>query len=91
MKKTREEKQQFMFAVKQLVTREIKRKYARSYLGILWSVLNPLLSMAVMSLIFTTLFKRSIANYPIYYMTGQIMWSSAASMPTEEPPISCCW
>lgn len=75
MKKTREEKQQFMFAVKQLVTREIKRKYARSNLGILWSVLNPLLSMAVMSLIFTTLFKRSIANYPIYYMTGQIMWS----------------
>ena len=75
MKKTREERQQFMFAVKQLVTREIKRKYARSYLGILWSVLNPLLSMAVMSLIFTTLFKRSIANYPIYYMTGQIMWS----------------
>lgn len=75
MKKTREEKQQFMFAVKQLVTREIKRKYARSYLGILWSVLNPLLSMAVLSLIFTTIFKRSIENFPIYYLTGQIMWS----------------
>lgn len=75
MKKTREEKQQFMFAVKQLVTREIKRKYARSYLGILWSVLNPLLSMAVMSLIFTTIFKRSIENFPIYYLTGQIIWS----------------
>lgn len=75
MKKTREEKQQFMFAVKQLVTREIKRKYARSYLGILWSVLNPLLSMAVMSLIFTTIFKRNIDNYPMYYLTGQIIWS----------------
>lgn len=75
MKKTREEKQQFMFAVKQLVTREIKRKYARSYLGILWSVLNPLLSMAVMSMIFTTIFKRSIENFPIYYLTGQIIWS----------------
>ena len=75
MKKTREEKQQFMFAVKQLVTREIKRKYARSYLGVLWSVLNPLLSMAVLSLIFTTIFKRSIENFPIYYLTGQIIWS----------------
>ena len=75
MKKTREEKQQFMFAVKQLVTREIKRKYARSYLGILWSVLNPLLSMAVLSLIFTQIFKRSIENFPIYYLTGQIIWS----------------
>ena len=75
MKRSKEERQQFMFAVKQLVSREIKRKYARSYLGILWSVLNPLLSMAVLSLIFTTIFKRSIENFPIYFLTGQIIWS----------------
>ena len=75
MKKNKEERQQCFFAVKQLVSREIKRKYARSYLGVLWSVLNPLLSMAVMSLIFTTIFKRSIENFPIYYLTGQVLWS----------------
>lgn len=75
MKKSKEERQQYFFAVKQLVSREIKRKYARSYLGVLWSVINPLLSMAVISLIFTTIFKRSIENFPIYYLTGNIIWS----------------
>lgn len=66
---------QYIFVIRELVSREIKRKYARSYLGILWSVLNPLLSMAVMSMIFSTIFKRSIINFPIYYLTGSIFWS----------------
>ena len=68
----RQQRKQYAFVVKQLTSREIKRKYARSYLGIVWSVLNPLLSMAVLSLIFSQLFRRSIENYPIYYLTGYI-------------------
>lgn len=74
-RKSKEERKQYRFALKQLVSREIKRKYARSYLGIVWSVLNPLLTMAVMSMIFSTIFKRSIENFPIYYLTGTILWS----------------
>jgi len=66
---------QYFFVISELVSREIKRKYARSYLGIIWSVLNPLLSMAVMSMIFSTIFKRNIENFPIYYLTGSIFWS----------------
>lgn len=73
-RRKREERQQYIFALKQMVSREIKRKYARSYLGIVWSVLNPLLTMAVMSMIFSTIFKRSIENFPIYYLTGTILW-----------------
>ena len=69
-----QQRRQFAFVVRQLTAREIKRKYARSYLGIVWSVLNPLLSMAVLSLIFSQLFRRSIENYPIYYLTGYILW-----------------
>ena len=65
---------QYGFVVRELVSREIKRKYARSYLGILWSVLNPLLMMIVMSAIFSTMFRRSIENYPIYYLTGNIIY-----------------
>lgn len=72
--KKREERKQYIFALKQMVSREIKRKYARSYLGIVWSVLNPLMMMAVMSMIFTTIFKRQIENFPIYYLTGQIIF-----------------
>ncbi len=65
---------EYFFVLKELVGREIKRKYARSYLGILWSVLNPLLSMAVLSLIFSYIFSRSIENFPIYYLTGYVLW-----------------
>lgn len=74
-----EEQKQYMFAVKQLVAREVKRKYARSYLGIVWSVLNPLMTMAVMSMIFSTMFRRSIENFPIYYLTGTIFWQLFSS------------
>ncbi len=70
-----EDLKQYFFAISELTSREIKRKYARSYLGIVWSVLNPLLLMIVISLIFSALFRRSIENYPIYYLTGQTLWS----------------
>lgn len=70
----KEQKKQYWFVIKELTGREIKRKYSRSYLGILWSVLNPLLSMTVISLIFSQIFRRSIENFPIYYLTGYIIW-----------------
>ncbi len=73
---TSQQHKQYTFVVKQLTSRELKRKYSRSYLGIIWSVLNPLLSMAVLSLIFSQLFRRSIENYPIYYLTGYILWQT---------------
>ena len=74
MQEKREELKQYIFVIRQLVAREIKRKYSRSYLGILWSVLNPLLNMIVLSVIFTTMFRRSIENYPLYLLTGQTIW-----------------
>lgn len=83
LKNSNQDRKQYMFAVRQLVSREIKRKYARSYLGIIWSVLNPLMSMAVMSMIFSTIFKRSIENFPIYYLTGTIFWNLFSSATTS--------
>lgn len=72
---SKQDKKQYFFVIQELTMREIRRKYARSYLGILWSVLSPLLTMVVMSLIFSTMFRRSIENFPIYYLTGNIFWS----------------
>ncbi len=74
-KKEHLERKQHWFVIQQLTSREIKRKYARSYLGILWSVLNPLLTMIVMSLVFSTMFERAIEKFPIYYLTGSIIWT----------------
>ena len=73
------------FALRQLVTREMKRKYSRSRLGILWSVLSPLLSMAVLSLVFSTMFRKSIENYPVYYLTGFVIWSFFTAAPGGQP------
>ena len=53
----------------ELIRRDIKIKYRRSVLGILWSFLDPLLSMIVLTIVFSTLFHR-IPNYPIYYLSG---------------------
>ncbi|PAV07395.1 ABC transporter [Methanosphaera cuniculi] len=53
----------------ELIRRDIKIKYRRSVLGIFWSFLDPLLSMIVLTIVFSTLFHR-IPNYPIYYLTG---------------------
>ena len=78
-----QQKRQYAFVIRQLTAREVKRKYARSYLGVIWSVLNPLLSMAVLSLIFSQLFKRSIENYPIYYLRGYILWQAFTGATTS--------
>ena len=42
----------------QLVQRDVKLKYRRSFLGYVWSVLNPLLIMLVMTVVFSTMFQR---------------------------------
>lgn len=59
----------------QLVSRDIKLKYRRSFLGYLWSVLNPLLIMCVMTVVFSTMFRRNIENYPVYLFCGQLMFN----------------
>ena len=61
--------------LKHLVTKDLKLKYRRSVLGYLWSVLNPLLIMIVMSIVFSTMFDRNIENYPLYLFTGQLLYN----------------
>ena len=61
--------------LKLLVSRNIKLKYRRSVLGYVWSVLNPLLTMLVMTVVFSTMFKRNIENYPVYLFCGQLLFN----------------
>lgn len=66
------------FTITSLVSRDFKLKYRRSALGVLWSVLNPLLMMIVLSVVFSTFFKFSIENYPLYVILGNVMFSLMA-------------
>lgn len=59
----------------ELVVRDIKVRYRKSVLGLLWTVLNPLLMMCVITVVFSTLFRQNIPNFPIYYLAGSLTFS----------------
>jgi len=65
----------YRFLLSQLITRDFKTKYRRSVLGILWSFLNPLLTMTVQYVVFSTLFKTDISNFPVYLLIGIVFFS----------------
>ena len=67
----------YSFLMKQLVLRDFKVKYKRSVLGIVWSLLYPILMMAVMAIVFSQMFKFKVEgiNYLVYLMTGLIMFN----------------
>ena len=60
---------------RQLVSKDIKLKYRRSFLGYLWSVLNPLLIMGIMVIVFSNMFRFAIPNYPVYLIIGQTIFN----------------
>ena len=64
---------QFMF--EELVKRDFKQKYKRTVLGMLWSVLSPLLTLLVMRLVFTQFFGRNIEHYTTYMFAGNLIYS----------------
>ena len=73
----------YRYLMKQLVARDFKSKYKRSVLGILWSFLNPLLTMVVQYIVFSTLFKSDIPNFALYLLIGIVcfnFFSEATSM-----------
>jgi ABC-2 type transport system permease protein len=73
----------YEFLLSQLVSRDFKTKYKRSVLGVLWSFLNPLLSMTVQYVIFSTIFKSNIPNFAVYLLIGIVFFnffSEATSM-----------
>lgn len=62
------------FALWELTKRELNRKYARSYLGILWSIFYPLLRMLLVVFLFSFVFSKGIDRYPAYYFTGFLLY-----------------
>ena len=67
----------YNFLMKQLIVRDFKVKYKRSFLGVIWSLLYPLLTMAVMALVFTNVFKFSTpgVNYLVYLLSGLVLFN----------------
>lgn len=65
----------YQFLFEELVKRDFKKRYNRTVLGIVWSVLSPLLMLSAMAVIFGNFFGRSIEHYVIYLFSGQVIFN----------------
>jgi ABC-2 type transport system permease protein len=63
----------------ELVKKDIKLKYRNSYLGVVWTMLEPLLTMVVLTLVFSKLLGRGTKDFPVYILTGRLLYSFFAN------------
>lgn len=66
---------QYRFLFEELVKRDFAKKYKRTVLGMLWSILGPLMTLGVMALVFTQFFGRNMEHYIIYLFCGNLLFS----------------
>ena len=66
---------QYRELVRNLVIRDIKLRYRNSVLGFVWCLGNPLLMMAVFTVVFTVLMHNDIPNYPIFILCALLPWN----------------
>lgn len=59
----------------ELVKKEIKLKYRNSYLGVIWTMLEPLLTMIVLTVVFSELLGKGTRDFPVYILTGRLLFS----------------
>jgi ABC-2 type transport system permease protein len=70
---------QYKDLVLQFISRSLKTRYKRSMLGVVWTLLNPLLTMVVLTLVFSNVFRFDIEYYPIYILSGLVAWNFFSS------------
>ncbi len=65
----------YRFLLGELIKKGITLKYRRSYLGILWTLIEPLLTMIVLTIVFGTLFGNEDRQFPVYILSGRLLYS----------------
>ncbi|MEE0939934.1 ABC transporter permease [Methanobrevibacter sp.] len=68
-----------IFLLEEIVKKNFSSKYKDSVLGVLWTILSPLLMMALFTIIFSTLFGRNIDNYAVYFLCGWCLFTFFSS------------
>ncbi len=71
------------FILRRMIYTNFKTRYKRSYLGVVWSMLNPLLNMIVFVVIFSNLFRFNIPHYPLYVLSGNMIFTFFAQSTSE--------
>lgn len=75
MKQYIENFKKYKFLLYELIKKGIKLKYRRSYLGVLWTLLEPLLTMAVLTMVFSGFYGKSDQTFPVYILTGRLLYT----------------
>jgi ABC-2 type transport system permease protein len=65
----------FREVLDELVSRDLKVRYKRSTLGVAWTLLTPLLMMAITTVVFSSFFRFAIHNFPVYMLSGLVVWT----------------
>ncbi len=71
------------FLLRRMIYTNFKVRYKRSYLGVIWSLLNPLLNMIVFMVVFSQLFRFQIPHYPLYILSGNMIFTFFSSSTAE--------
>ncbi len=66
----------------QLIARSVKVRYKRSFLGVAWTMVNPLLTMAVLTLVFANIFRFPGQDYALHVLSGLLIWNFFAQSTT---------
>jgi lipopolysaccharide transport system permease protein len=69
--------------LRELVSRDLRLRYKRSVMGVLWSLLNPLLQLLVFTLIFGVILPLNIPNFPLFLFVGLLAWNWFQASLTE--------
>lgn len=75
MKQKIENLKKYKFLLQELVKKDIKLKYRRSYMGYVWTLLEPLLTMLVLCVVFSKLYGRNDKLFPVYVLTGRLLYT----------------
>lgn len=65
-----------------MVSQDLRVRYQRSFMGFLWTLINPLLMMAILSVVFSNLFPMR-GNYSLYLLAGMVPWGLLSGGVTE--------
>lgn len=69
----------WLFILSVLTRHEFRARYRAQALGVVWSLLNPIVMMGILSLIFTRVFRSATPNFPIFMLIGLIVWQFVAN------------
>jgi lipopolysaccharide transport system permease protein len=79
MRTTFQELLRYRVLIQTLVVRDLKARYRGSTLGLLWTLLNPLLHMAIYALVFSVYMRNEMERYPAFLLCGIVPWTWLSS------------